>query len=133
MLGAQLLGAAVCIVWTSVWTAVIRCVGINISAEVELQGLDICELGEHAYDMMEEAATAELMRDPTALAAQLCTACASGNRVEVSTNNSTPVVINPFLGFDNTLGLALLLRSSGFSAPVQTHRQKTTTSGPRCT
>ena len=46
---------------------------------VQAEGLDKVELGEQSYDMMEEAATAELLRDPLALASQLCEACASGN------------------------------------------------------
>ena len=83
LLLVQLLGVGVCVTWTAAWTWVImrliaRIVGINISAEAERDGLDQVELGEQAYDMMSEAATAELLQDPLALASQLCAACASG-------------------------------------------------------
>ena len=58
LLGAQVIGAVITVVWSSICTygifhAIARLSGIDITPKMEEEGLDMCQIGEHAYDLDE--------------------------------------------------------------------------------
>lgn len=86
LLGVQVLGIVITIAWTVFWTAVIMLimaytpwVGINITPEQEELGLDVCQVGEQAYD--ETLGVLEDLGEEAAIG-RLCEFAATGDLKE---------------------------------------------------
>eukprot|EP01138_Halocafeteria_seosinensis_P005992 gb/GECG01006125.1/.p1 GENE.gb/GECG01006125.1/~~gb/GECG01006125.1/.p1 ORF type:complete len:828 (+),score=76.02 gb/GECG01006125.1/:1-2484(+) len=89
LLGVQCLAIVVTVVWAAFWTWVIfKCMsifmGIEVDSDVEAKGLDVHQIGEHAYDLDEFGHPVyTTSADESLLAARLRDACAMGNLSEV--------------------------------------------------
>jgi Amt family ammonium transporter len=82
LLGVQCVGVLACAAWTSFWTYVIMriidaTVGMNISVEMEDEGLDKTQIGEIGYDIVGNSDT--YLADAEQQTQELIEACARGN------------------------------------------------------
>lgn len=67
-LAYQLIGLAAVLVWSAFWTYLIlkfidKVVGLDISEEAKLKGLDIVEYGDHAYIAMDDLSSLDKIMD----------------------------------------------------------------------